>query len=176
MAASSLKRDTLHFILQHTSVAIDKQIAAADAMDGKANAIFGVASAVVGLAALSAAVSNTITTSATGTSSTVQIDAPLTVTVLLFAALCAYVVTALATIASWWFREFQTGDYGATLWPEHWNDDLAEVQHMVAASIPDIVEHNRGLLREKAALLTMALVACGLEVGLVGTAVAVQTI
>lgn len=91
------------------------------------------------------------------------------VTVLLIAAIVAYLSAVGAVFIAVRPRNYQYGDY-VSLWRNHWDQPVAEIEHALAESIPNVVAHNAPLLRAKAVSILIAIGALGAETTLISVA------
>ena len=152
----TIKPETLDFIYKHTIGAPDKQLEGANALDSKVAQIFAASAIVIGLAG--------ITIESNNSSSVVN---------LIIAAVVAFAGVGLITIVQLWPRNFKQSLHAETLWPEHWDEDVQDIQHALVDDIAKAFKANKSILRCKRITLWSALLLCSFEVIFVGWALVV---
>ncbi len=124
----SVPPDTLDFLFEYTHEAPQRQMAAVDALDNKAFALFSASAVVVGLVGLGIWSGR---------------DLPLGASVLLAAAVGAFVVAGGAVLRCLWVRRYRLSYQADQLWDEYWDEPVSEIQHALVADIAKAYEHNR---------------------------------
>lgn len=148
-------QDSLEFILEHIRDAPEKQIQAIDTLDSKMIQIFAAASIVIGLTGFGSA-------SGAGT-----LDAmPLVL------ALIAYISVAVVAIVHLWPKYIRWNLHADSLWPAYGNYDVEEIRAVLAQDTSEAYAYNNRILNGKSNTILMALIGTGLEVVLVGIAIA----
>ena len=69
---------------------------------------------------------------------------------------------------------FRGGDFGKTLWPEHYDQTPRDIKHGIVAEIADASAHNERWVFVKACLVMSVLITTGIEAILVGIALTVS--
>lgn len=145
---------TLDFIYEHTRGAVRGHVEQARGLDTKAAQIFAAATVVIGLAGA------THDPSAPGG--------------LLIAALVFYGLTLLGSIAAMWPVTFAGSDFGANLWPDHYDQQPREIKHGIVAAVTKASSGNESRIQLKAWLVMAVLISTGIEAILVGVALTVS--
>jgi hypothetical protein len=158
--APEIRPETLTFILEYTKGAPQIQLANADALDAKAMQILAAAGVTLGFVGLS----------------NLQPGGKAAAIVVLLAALVFFVATAATVLLQLGPKTFRQSQAADQLWPKHWHEDVATIEHALVQDIAAAYEHNRPLLDSKATSVRLALLFLSLEAVCVVAAVVVTRI
>jgi hypothetical protein len=139
----------VNFIFDQGRSATERQLRDAGAIDAKGTQIFGAATVIVGLAGFSRSA-----------------NAPL-----LAAAVCVYLLVALATLYALWLAKFRVTDSPSQLIDRYWNEPLEETKYAMVLDMAKGFAENEASLGRKRRGVLWALGLTGVETALVGAAV-----
>jgi hypothetical protein len=145
--------ETLDFLADWGRSGLERQLAAADALDAKITQALAAGSILLGLPALA------------GAPDCALVALPLSGAVAAFGVLAFYAVRAL------WVRKFRTPLGPDLAWNTYRSYDLPAIKRVIAEDASEGYEENSGLIGQKAAALRWALPALGFEALFVGAAV-----
>lgn len=146
-----LQSETVDFLFDHLSDALEKQLATNDGLDGKVQQAFGAGSVILGLTAL---------------------GEPTALNPwLLLSALLAYLAISGITMAAMWPRKWKVIRHADKIWPEFWDLEPFAIKHALLQQVSDGYATNADKIRSKAWLLRFAVLFLTAEAGFVGAAV-----
>jgi hypothetical protein len=148
---SSPPPETLAFIYDWGWGALDRQLAAADALDAKMAQALAAGSILLGLPAASG-ISGGATAAFLG------------------CATAAFLVLAALAVHALWVRRWRAPLSPSQAWREYWADEAEAIRWTIVADTSEAYEENEGLLDSKRRSLRWALSALGAEAVLVGAA------
>ena len=152
----TIKPETLEFIYRHTVNAHDQQMESVSAIDSKVAHVFVASAIVIGLAATSIEVYSSDWTAR-----------------FFIAAVVVFAGVGIVSLVQLRPRTLRQSSHADQLWPEHWDEEVNDIQHALVDDIADAYKKNKCILKEKAITLWCALVLCSLEVIFVGLALVV---
>jgi hypothetical protein len=149
---------TLEFIFDRIKDAPLQQIEQVRALDAKMVQVFTGASVLLGLSIFSGH------------------DGGRWVTALLIAALVAYICTAGKSLLELRPVQLRFAGYGATLWSEHYDEDVTAIKVAIVTDITGGSQENQKVIDCKANLLYAALIATSLQATLIAVSLVVSRV
>ena len=155
--STNWKQESLEFIFEYIKEAPEKQVQTADALDTKMVQIFGAASIIIGLAGLSS----------------VSLSTERWVILPLIGALLAYIAVAVVTFVHLGPKAMRRNLHADVLWPDYGEYEVQDIKEILVQDTRDAYAFNKGVLFDKATMISRALIGTALEVIFVGIAVAI---